>query len=114
MPELFAPFVSNLLGKKVAATDMAAIGAACKDPKVRKAVVKELEKVGRKNSFAGYERVKNCYLYLDPFTIDNELLTPTLKLKRPQTAKMYRKELDELYAEILAEEDGGRKVKARL
>ncbi|KAL8990599.1 MAG: hypothetical protein Q9169_008085, partial [Polycauliona sp. 2 TL-2023] len=77
MPELFAPFVSNVLGKKVAATDLAAIGAACKDLKVRKAVVKELEKVGRKNSFAGYERVKSCYLYLEPFTIDNELLTPT-------------------------------------
>lgn len=42
------------------------------------------------------------------------LIRSRLKLKRPQTAKMYRKELDELYAEILAEEDGARKVKARL
>ncbi|KAL8867673.1 MAG: hypothetical protein Q9174_005508 [Haloplaca sp. 1 TL-2023] len=114
MPEMFAPFISNVLGKKIAATDLQAIGAACKDVKVRKAVVKELEKVGRKNKFAGYERVKNCYLYLDPFTIDNELLTPTLKLKRPQTAKAYRKELDELYAEVNAEEEGPSKVKARL
>ena len=42
------------------------------------------------------------------------LIRSRLKLKRPQTAKMYRKELDELYAEILAEEDGGREVRARL
>lgn len=77
LPELFAPFASNVLGQKIAADDMQAIGAACKDVKVRKAVVRELDKVGRKNKFAGYERVKNCYLYLDPFTIDNDLLTPT-------------------------------------
>lgn len=37
-----------------------------------------------------------------------------LKLKRPQTAKMYRKQLDELYTEVLAEEEGSVKVKAKL
>ncbi|KAL8952710.1 MAG: hypothetical protein Q9222_001409 [Ikaeria aurantiellina] len=114
MPELFAPFVSNVLGKSVSATDMEAVRAACKDVKVRKAVVRELEKVGRKNKFAGYERVKNCYLYLEPFTIDNELLTPTLKLKRPQTAKMYRKDLDELYAEVNNEDQSSSTIRARL
>ncbi|KAI4156419.1 MAG: hypothetical protein LQ341_000010 [Variospora aurantia] len=114
LPELFAPFASNVLGKNISAQDTQAISAACKNTKIRKAVVKELDKVGRKNKFAGYERVKNCYLYLDPFTIDNELLTPTLKLKRPQTANMYRRQLDELYAEVAAEEEGAVQVKARL
>ncbi|KAL8908469.1 MAG: hypothetical protein Q9207_000775 [Kuettlingeria erythrocarpa] len=114
LPEMFAPFASNVLGKKIAADDLQAISAACKDVKVRRAVVKELDKVGRKNKFAGYERVKNCYLYLDPFTIENELLTPTLKLKRPQTAKMYRKELDELYAEVAAEEAAAPRTRAKL
>lgn len=77
LPELFAPFASNVLGKKISQQDTQAINAACRDVKIRKAVIKELDKVGRKNKFAGYERVKNCYLYLDPFTIDNDLLTPT-------------------------------------
>ncbi|KAL9022098.1 MAG: hypothetical protein Q9185_000716 [Variospora sp. 1 TL-2023] len=77
LPELFAPFASNVLGKNISAQDTQAISAACENTKIRKAVVKELDKVGRKNKFPGYERVKNCYLYLDPFTIDNELLTPT-------------------------------------
>ena len=76
-PDLFAPFASKVLGKSIAVTDLQAIAAAAADPKVRKAVVHDLEKVGRKNKFAGYEKVKACYLYLDPFTIDNELLTPT-------------------------------------
>ena len=37
-----------------------------------------------------------------------------LKLKRPQTAKMYRQQLDELYAEVAAEEEGSTMVKAKL
>ncbi|MCJ1296415.1 hypothetical protein MMC34_007981 [Xylographa carneopallida] len=102
-PDTFAPFASKILGKTVAPTDLQALSAACWDPKVRKEVVRELDRVGRKNKFAGYERVKNCYLYIDPFTIENELLTPTLKLKRPQTAKKFRSQLDELYAEALAD-----------
>ena len=38
-----------------------------------------------------------------------------LKLKRPPTAKKYRNELDQLYAEALAEEEAGTKlIKAKL
>lgn len=77
MPELFAPFASKVLGRTISADNLQAIGEACDDEKVRAAVVKELDEVGRKNSFMGYERVKNCYLYLEPFTTANELLTPT-------------------------------------
>lgn len=77
MPELFAPFAGKVLGKTIIPEDLQAIKAACADERVRAAVVTELERVGKKNSFAGYEHVRNCYLYLDPFTIDNELLTPT-------------------------------------
>ena len=114
LPETFAPFASKVLGRSIAATDLQAIAAACKDSKIRAAVIRELDRVGRKNSFAGYERVKNAYLYLEPFTIDNELLTPTLKLKRPQTAKKFRKELDELYTQALEAEEKEGKIKARL
>jgi long-chain acyl-CoA synthetase len=105
MPERFAVFAGKVLGARIDMTDMEALRTACGDERVRLAVLQELEKVGRENGFAGFERVKNCYLYLDPFTIENELLTPTLKLKRPQTAKTFRKELDRLYAEALALEN---------
>lgn len=76
-PDMFAPYASKVLGRTIEATDVEAIKAACSDIIVRTAVKKELDKVGRKNGFAGYERVRNCYLMVDPFTIDNELLTPT-------------------------------------
>ena len=76
-PDMFAPFASKVLGRTIEATDTQAVAAACRDVKVKNAVTKELDKVGRKNSFAGYERVRNCYLMVDPFTIENDLLTPT-------------------------------------
>ncbi|KAB8342702.1 hypothetical protein FH972_022302 [Carpinus fangiana] len=99
MPELFAPFASKVLNKELGATDFEALKAAAAHPKVAAAALKELEKTGKKSKFNTYERVRNIRLMLEPFTIENELLTPTLKLKRPQTAKKYRSVLDDMYSE---------------
>lgn len=98
-PDIFAPFASKVLGTTISPTDMAAIKQACSDDKIKAAIKKDLDKVGKKNKFAGYERVKAFHLALEPFTIDNEILTPTLKLKRPVAAKVYRGLLDKLYEE---------------
>jgi long-chain acyl-CoA synthetase len=76
-PDTFAPFASKILGRQISATDVGQIKTAAADEKIRQAVLKDLDRIGRKNKFAGYERVKNCYLYLEPFSIENELLTPT-------------------------------------
>jgi long-chain acyl-CoA synthetase len=72
--DLFPQFASKVLGEKV---DESNLQAALKNKKVEKAVLKELERVGRKNKFNSYERVKGVRLFVDPFTIDNQLLTPT-------------------------------------
>ena len=110
-PDIFAPFASKILGSNIEATDIAALKAACKHEKVIQAIQKIIDQVGRKNKFAGFERVRNISLWVEPFTIDNELLTPTLKLKRPIAAKYYRKELDRLYVEALEWEKRSPKAK---
>lgn len=102
-PVTFAPFVSKVVKQPVAADDLAAIKALCQDQRVVKAFVKHLDGVGKKAKFNGYERVRNAVLDVEPFTIDNGLLTHTLKLKRPQAAKQYRSEIDRMYAEVNAE-----------
>lgn len=76
-PDTFAPYASKILGSSISDTDFAAVKAAADDPKVVAAVLKDLDRVARKEKLAGYERLKNIKLYLEPFTIDNELLTPT-------------------------------------
>jgi len=108
--DTFATFLTHLLGKEVKSTDLQALNAAAQEPNVRKAVLKELDRVGKKNKFNSYERVRAVRLLVEPFTIDNELLTPTLKLKRPQTAKKYRALIDEMYAEA----DAASSTKAKL
>lgn len=76
-PAAFAPFASKILKKTIEPTDLAAVKAAAADLRVRKEVVKELDKIGKKNKFNSYERVRAVHLEIEPFTIDNELLTPT-------------------------------------
>ncbi|KAH8674763.1 hypothetical protein BGZ60DRAFT_557128 [Tricladium varicosporioides] len=76
-PAAFAPFASNILKKKIDPMDLDAIRAAAKDPRIKKAVLKDLDKIGKKNKFNSYERVRAVHLEVEPFTIENELLTPT-------------------------------------
>lgn len=109
-PDAFASFASKVLGRNISPTDIAAIKSVLNDDKIRRAVLKDLNRTAAKHKLAGYERVKNCALMIEPFTVENELLTPTLKLKRPPTAKKYRQVLDALYAQA-AEEDASPKAK---
>lgn len=76
-PDAFAAFCGKVLGKEVDDKDIKALEAAAQEAKVRKAVLKELERVGKKAKFNSYERVKSTRLLVEPFTIENELLTPT-------------------------------------
>ncbi|UNI20346.1 Long-chain-fatty-acid--CoA ligase [Purpureocillium takamizusanense] len=102
-PENFPPFASKVLKREVPAGDAAAVKQAASDPKVRKAFLKVLDDIGRSHKFNSFEKVRNVHLDIEPFTIENELLTPTLKLKRPQTAKVFRAQIDQMYDEIKAE-----------
>lgn len=76
-PDLFPQFASKVLGEKIEEGDAAKLKEALSNKKVERAVLQELDRVGKKNKFNSYERVKSVRLFLDPFTIENQLLTPT-------------------------------------
>lgn len=99
-PEHFAPFAAKITGKTIAPTDIPAVRQACRDAQVMKAFMKHIDEIGKSHKFNSYEKVKAAHLDVDPFTVDNGTLTPTLKLKRPQAARAYRAEIDRMYAEI--------------
>ena len=43
------------------------------------------------------EKVKKFILINEEFTIENRMLTPTLKLKRKEIIKNYKQQLENLY-----------------
>jgi len=49
------------------------------------------------SDFPGYAQIRRVFLTLEPWTVDDGLITPTLKMKRPQLMKKYAEEIETLY-----------------
>jgi long-chain acyl-CoA synthetase len=63
---------------------------------VKRVVIKRLAHLLR--GFPAHAQVRRVRLLLAPWTVDNGLLTPTLKVKREEVSKRYEQEIDALYA----------------
>ena len=59
----------------------------------------DLLELAKANKFSGLEKIKKIHLTLDPFTIENEILTPTMKIKRNIAKNIFQEQLDKMYAE---------------
>uniref|UniRef100_A0A1I7X6K4 long-chain-fatty-acid--CoA ligase n=1 Tax=Heterorhabditis bacteriophora TaxID=37862 RepID=A0A1I7X6K4_HETBA len=62
----------------------------CMDEKVHDFVLSELHKIGKENKLNSIEQVKRVVLTTEVFSVENGLLTPTLKAKRPQLRLKYK------------------------
>ena len=60
-------------------------------------ILKDLETIGRKADFKGFEIIKKIYLSPEPFTSENDLCTPTLKIRRHVAKKYFANKIKELY-----------------
>lgn len=76
-PNEFADFASETLGEAVDPLNVDSLHMVLANPKVVNRALEALDKVGKKCQFNSYERVRSIKLMLDPFTVENELLTPT-------------------------------------
>ncbi|KAK3844177.1 MAG: hypothetical protein J3R72DRAFT_439074 [Linnemannia gamsii] len=72
----------------------------CAEPLVRTTLQKELTVFGKECDLKGFEILKNIYVTPEQFSIENDLLTPTFKLKRHQAKEKYDAEIDRMYKEI--------------
>ncbi|KAI6164358.1 hypothetical protein EDD17DRAFT_1807011 [Pisolithus thermaeus] len=97
-PVVLAPLVTAVLGRKAEASDIRALTDAVKNPRVVQEVLSQLNVEARRNGLQGFEYVKRIHVTMDPFTIEENTLTPTLKLRRKDAYAKFKKELDALYA----------------
>lgn len=76
----------------------------CADPRAKAAVLADMDAVGKQAQLRGFEFAKAVTLVLEPFTMENGLLTPTFKIKRPQAKAYYAKAIADMYAELAKSE----------
>lgn len=79
----------------------------CESAAVRGAVLKGLQEEGRAAQLRGFEQVAAVSLVAEPFAVENGLLTPSFKLKRPQLKDRYRAAIDEMYGRLDEAAAGG-------
>ncbi|KAJ3216540.1 Long chain acyl-CoA synthetase 7 peroxisomal [Dinochytrium kinnereticum] len=69
-----------------------------KDATLTKTLLKLLEEHGKKDGLKGFENIKALHLDSTLFSVDNNLLTPTFKLKRFEAKKLYQAQITAMYA----------------
>jgi long-chain acyl-CoA synthetase len=68
------------------------------DAEFRQAVYDDLITLANANKFNSLEKPKQITLLADPFTVESDILTPTMKLKRNIAKKMFQEQIDSMYA----------------
>ncbi|XP_048703884.1 long-chain-fatty-acid--CoA ligase 1 isoform X1 [Caretta caretta] len=72
----------------------------CKNKDLKKHILEDMLKVGKESGLKSFEQVKGIALSMEMFSIENGLLTPTLKAKRRELQKFFKSQIDELSANI--------------
>lgn len=76
------------------------LSVLCQNAQVKKLILDDMNKLAKEANLKSFEQVKDIYLHPDPFSTQNNLLTPTLKAKRPQIRKYFKPQLDDLYSKL--------------
>ncbi|KAL4436674.1 hypothetical protein ABPG75_003813 [Micractinium tetrahymenae] len=69
----------------------------CADSCVKRMVLRELETTGKRGGLKSFELPKSILLEPSHFSVANDLLTPTMELRRHQLLRKYGPAIDEMY-----------------
>ncbi|XP_044500079.1 long chain acyl-CoA synthetase 6, peroxisomal-like isoform X1 [Mangifera indica] len=87
------------------------LGQLCNDPRTKAAVLADMDAIGREAQLRGFEFVKAVTLVHEPFTLENGLVTPTFKIKRPQAKQYFAKAISDMYAQLVIADDSSPRTK---
>ena len=74
---------------------VAAEASSLRLPAIEKALLARV--AAQMKAFPGYAQVRKVTAVLEPWTVEEGLLTPTLKLKRPRVMERFNAEIDRMY-----------------
>lgn len=72
------------------------------NPEFKKFIMLDINQLKTANKMTSLEVPKDIFITSDGFTMENNLLTPTFKLKRNIAREYYRTQIDEMYAKLAA------------
>uniref|UniRef100_A0A803VKX8 Long-chain-fatty-acid--CoA ligase n=1 Tax=Ficedula albicollis TaxID=59894 RepID=A0A803VKX8_FICAL len=72
----------------------------CKNKELQQAIMEDMVRLGKESGLHSFEQVKAIYIHSEMFSVQNGLLTPTLKAKRPELRDYFKKQIEELYSSI--------------
>lgn len=71
-----------------------------KNEELKALILKDINEQGKIGGLKGFEQAKNIYVHDDLFSVENGLLTPTMKAKRPELQKLFKDQLEEMYKHL--------------
>ncbi|XP_053372543.1 long-chain-fatty-acid--CoA ligase 1-like isoform X1 [Mercenaria mercenaria] len=69
----------------------------CKSESVKTMILLDIQKIGREAGLKGFELTKDIVVRSELFSVENGLLTPTFKNKRPQLRSFFKNDIAALY-----------------
>lgn len=76
------------------------LGELVKDGELKKAVLDQMVQIAGANKFNSLEKPQDIFLTADAFSVENDILTPTFKLKRNVGQRIYQAQIDAMYEEL--------------
>jgi long-chain acyl-CoA synthetase len=71
-----------------------------KDEDLKKEIIDSMIQSAKENKLNALEKPGDIFMTAEAFTIENDLLTPTFKLKRNVCKKVYQAEIEVMYEEL--------------
>uniref|UniRef100_UPI003AADE88C long-chain-fatty-acid--CoA ligase 1a isoform X1 n=1 Tax=Centroberyx gerrardi TaxID=166262 RepID=UPI003AADE88C len=72
----------------------------CSNKDVKNAILEDILMLGKEGGLKSFEQVREITLHPEMFSVQNGLLTPTLKAKRAELRSHFREQIDALYAKV--------------
>lgn len=76
------------------------MNSLCSNAQLKQIILGTLNKMGAEKGLKGFEQVKDIYLHPELFSVQNNLLTSTMKSKRFELNKYFEQQINEMYKNL--------------